>query len=80
MYFHLHNVTQLHGCIMWDHVSHEHILLVFRFPHSRGTLRLCVVNFPTNNCVLLGNFNRNLYFWKETIIWLLSNAMTTTDS
>jgi len=37
-------------------------------PHLWGAFKMCIVNFSTSNCRLLEFSNRNLFFWKETII------------
>lgn len=45
-----HNITHLLVCVLWDQVSHEHNSpLTLRSLVYGGTLKLCTVNFSTNN-------------------------------
>lgn len=44
------NITQLIGCVMWGHTSHEHgSPLLMGHPIYRGAILLCIKNFLTND-------------------------------
>ena len=56
-----HNITQLLGCIPWDHVLYEHKSpLILGFLVYGGTLMMCILYFLMSSCTFL-EYYRHLF-------------------
>ena len=74
---HKHNVTQLLGCVPWEHVSHEHTSPSITWFHVymehstyvKRTFRQTIINYGSFWIAI-----SLLLYWQETIVYLLSKC------